>query len=278
MRWQIALGAVFVVIIVVALLLVGATETERMTSFSRAYYGRQIEVGALLFESSCRSCHGPQGKGIEGVAPAINSADLFNGDRLESISWTGTVEDYLRGVIAAGRPVPSEGTNYPQRMPAWGQEFGGPMRGDEIEGLVAYIMNWEDVALAEAGEGTPVPAPEDTIGTDITVELPEGDSDRGAALSDTLGCSGCHLLSEVGPPWLPDGGEPGIGERAGTRITQVDYTGEAINSEEYLIESIVLPDVYVVDGYQQGLMPGNYGDRLTVQEVADLVIYMLTLR
>ena len=237
---------------------------------------RRIEAGAALYENNCRSCHGPQGGGIEGVAPAVNALELFDGTRLTNIGFTGTVEDYIGGVIAAGRPVPSEGTNYPQRMPTWSQEYGGPLVDHQIEALVTFIMNWEDRALA--GDEEPV-LTGDRVGTDITVNLPEGDPENGEALANgSLGCAGCHILSATGPAWLPDGDQPGIGERAASRFTESGYNGTATSAEEYLFESTVLTNIFIVEGYEPNIMPGNYGDRLTPQDMADLIAYMISLQ
>lgn len=277
MKWYIALGTFCLIILVGLLIYVGIGEQERMVSFSRSYQSRQIEVGAALYENNCRSCHGPQGKGIVGVAPSINTAEIFSGQRLVEIGYSGTVEDFLAGVIAAGRPIPSEGANYPLRMPTWGQRFGGPMRDDQVESLVWFIMNWEDRALAE---GSPVPPPTgDTVGTDIAITLPEGDVEAGRAVSaGSAGCAGCHELSSVGPSWAPQADSPGIGERAEALIASGAYSGQAISVEQYLFESVVAPNVFLPDGFEANIMPGNYGDRLTVQELADLIAYMLSLR
>lgn len=276
MKWHIALGTVGVVIIVGLLGYIALGEQERMANFTTAYQSRQIEKGAALYENNCRSCHGPQGGGIQGVAPSLNSAELFTGARLEQIGFSGTIEDYLSGVIAAGRPVPSEGTSYPQRMPTWAQEYGGPLREDQIDSLVRFIMNWEDHALA-GGESQPTPAA-GFVGDDITVDLPPGDPESGQQLSEgPLGCAGCHTLSTVGPPWTGDG-EPGMGARAEQRIEQETYTGQAASPEQYLMESVVLPEAHIVEGYPSGVMPPGYGDRITAQELADLVAYMMSLR
>lgn len=276
MRWHIALGSVCIVIAIGLLGYVALGEQERMQSFTRSYNSRQIEKGAGLFENNCRTCHGPQGGGIPGVAPAVNTADLFTGARLEAAGFSGTVEDYLSGVIAAGRPVPSEGTNYPQRMPTWSQEFGGPLRDDQVEALVVFIMNWEDRALAGGG-AAPVPS-SGFVGEDITIDLPPGDPEAGRQVSSgALGCAGCHELSNVGPAWAGDG-EPGIGAKAESTIDQEGYTGQASTAEEYLVESVVRPEAYVVDGYELGIMPSGYGSRITAKELADLVAYMLSLR
>lgn len=278
MKWQIALGALSVVAMIIVLAVVGVGEPRRMADFTTSYQARQIETGALIFENSCRPCHGPQGKGIEGVAPAINAADLFNGNRLKAIGFAGTVQDYVRATISSGRPVPSEGTNYPQRMPTWSQDFGGPLRDDQINSLVAYVMNWQDRALQEAAGPTPTPLA-NVVGTDITISLPPGDVDRGKVLTEgNLGCVGCHILAATGPAWLQSGDTPGIGDRAATRIGEADYTGKATSPEQYLLESIVTPNAFVVSGFEANIMPANYAQRLTPQDAADLIAYLMSLR
>jgi cytochrome c2 len=231
MKWHIAIGTISLVVLVGLLVIVAVGEQERMQSFTVAYESRQIEAGAALFENNCRPCHGPQGGGIEGVAPALNVLAMFDGTRMENIGFTGTVEDYIGSVIAAGRPIPSEGTNYPQRMPTWSREYGGPLADHQIEALVSFIMNWEDRAVA--GDQQPVFTGE-SVGTDITVRLPEGDASNGEDLANTLGCAGCHILAPTGPAWMPDGGQPGIGERAANRFNEDGYNGSATTAEQYL--------------------------------------------
>lgn len=277
MKWYLILGTLSFVVLIAVLGVVAVNEPGRMERYGRGFDSRKIEEGAAVFETNCRTCHGPQGRGVEGLAPAVNTPAMFNGERLEEVGYTGTLADYLEGVISAGRPVPSEGANYPQRMPAWGQEFGGPLRDDQIENLVAFIQNWEDRALVEGPQTTPIP-PADTIGSDITVDLPDPDLESGERLATSLGCDACHILADVGPAWLPAADTPGIGERAETRFEQENYTGQATDATEYLVESIVLPDAFVVQSYAEAVMPGDYPDQLTTQEVADLVAYMLSLR
>jgi cytochrome c2 len=276
MKWYIGLGTAATVLVTIALLALGINEQVRMRSFTRAFEGRQIETGAALFENNCRPCHGPQGRGIEGVAPALNAADLFDGTRLAAVGYSGTTEDYVRSTVSAGRPVPSEGTNYPQRMPTWSQEYGGPLRGDQIDALVAFVMNWEEIALARGSETPAVPEGE-AVGTDITVSLPEGDAESGKALAEgPLGCVGCHILSNTGPAWEGSSEQAGVGTRAQTRFEQDNYTGAATSAEQYLIESVLRPNAFVVEGFDPDLMPQNYGSRVTVQDLADLVAYLET--
>jgi mono/diheme cytochrome c family protein len=279
MKWHIALGLGSIFVLLAVLGYVAINEQDRMENFTVSYESRQIERGASLFETNCLPCHGPQGRGVEGVAPALNSADLFNGQRLQSIGFAGTLEDYLRGVISAGRPVPSEGATYPERMPTWGQENGGPLRSDQIENLVAFIANWEETALAEAS-GQPTPPPSgNMMGEDIQISLPKGDPERGKTLAEgPFGCVGCHILTETGPSWQAQGDTPGIGSRASTRISEEDYTGTAENAVQYLLESIVQPNTFVVEGFAPNIMPPNFGDRVTIQDAADLIAYLQTFQ
>jgi mono/diheme cytochrome c family protein len=160
-------------------------------------------------------------------------------------------------------------------MPTWGEQYGGPLRDDQIEALVAFIMNW-----AEQGAGpgpTQALPPGEAVGTDIHVSRPPGDPAAGASLAENLGCSGCHVLSTVGPAWMAQGDEPGIGTRASARIGQDDYAGDATTPEEYLVESILVPGAYIVPGFESVQMPTNYGERLSAQQLSDLVTYLLGL-
>jgi cytochrome c2 len=83
------------------------------------------------------------------------------------------------------------------------------------------------------------------------------------------GCVTCHSLEAdvvlVGPS------HAGVGTRAGAYVA-------GMSAEEYLRESVVEPDAHVVDGYTPGMMYQNYAEELNVQEIADLVVYLQTLK
>jgi mono/diheme cytochrome c family protein len=268
------MGAMVAAVAVLAVM--GIDEGARMESFNRSYESRRIEEGALIFENNCRRCHGPQGEGTP-LGPALNTPELFDGTRLQAAGFAGTLEDFIAGTVASGRPVPSEGTNFPERMPTWSEEFGGPFRIDQVENVVSFILNWEQRALAGA---EPTQVSEDLMmGHDFRVELPEGEPEVGKTLAEgALGCAACHILSEVGPAWAATDGLPGLAVRAEIRIQQEDYQGESSNAEEYLIESVIQSNAFVVDGYVESVMPTDFGERLTLQDMADLLAYMLTFR
>lgn len=276
MKWYIAVGMAAFVGAAGVLAVMGINESQRMEDFARSYDSRRIEEGAAIFENNCVRCHGPQGHGVPGLAPALNTAELFDGSRLQAVGFAGSLEDYLSGTVASGRPVPSEGTNYPERMPTWSEEFGGPLRVDQVENVVAFIMNWEARAMAEGGPATPSG---DMMGQDFSVPLPEGDPQVGRALTEgPLGCAACHVLAEVGPLWAGDDSMQPLAVRAESRIQQADYQGSATTAEEYLIESVVRSNAYIVEGYDTVAMPADFGQRVTLQDMADLLAYMLTFR
>ncbi len=95
--------------------------------------------------------------------------------------------------------------------------------------------------------------------------------------SGVWACSNCHSVDEaqtrlIGP------GMWGLHERADDRATE---SGDA-DGITYVANSIYHPNDYIVpdDGtgaYPPGLMPANYGDLLTEEEMNNLVAYLLSL-
>lgn len=91
-----------------------------------------------------------------------------------------------------------------------------------------------------------------------------GDVAAGEALYAGLGCVACHSLdgsTGVGPSYL------GLGERAASTV-------DGLSADEYVRESIINPCEFVVDGFTC-VMPQNYGDQLSPQDLADLVAFTL---
>jgi mono/diheme cytochrome c family protein len=272
---EITLGILMVIATSVILIYVGLTEETRMARFELGQRAQAIEVGAALFADACADCHGPKGEGVPGLCPPLNDSFFFT-DRMEEVGWGGTLEDYIIAVVASGR-IHSTRPQYAgggvPAMPAWSQDFGGPLRNDQIQTIATFIMNWESTA----GEITPPVVVGEPAGLDITVELPGGDPQRGELLAVQHGCTACHVSTATGPSWTATAQEPGIGERAETRIAQPDYTGTAEDGYQYLFESIVLPNIYVVQGFAP-IMPEGYDRTLSQQDAADLIEYMLTYR
>jgi mono/diheme cytochrome c family protein len=288
MSWRVIVGSVSLVITMILLGYVAVTEQDRMASFTTSYQARQIEEGGTLFENNCATCHGLDGKGT-GRAPALNTPDLLtNGKRLTEIQWAGSVHDYILATVSGGRPRASAAfSQYPQRMPTWSQDYGGPLRDDQILNIVAYVMNWAP-ALANA---TPEPTQAIVaVGTDITQKLPAGTATAGQQVVQTAGCTACHISQggavTVGPNWQPaaDNNSQGIGTRAALRIKAADYKGKATSGDQYIFESIVAPDAYLVPGLPSyvangaSVMPHTFATTLSAQNVADVIAYLDTIK
>jgi mono/diheme cytochrome c family protein len=274
---EITLGIILVMATGAFLILYGLNEPQRMAQLEEEQQAQAIEVGADLFDINCKGCHGPQGEGTPGLCPPLNDKHFFTG-RLGEVGWTGALEDYIVATVSSGRLVSTRPELYPGNakpaMPAWSDHYGGPLREDQIRSIAAFVMNWEATAPDRQVAATPAGP---VVGTDITKELPAGNPENGSALATAQGCVGCHVATQTGPAWAASADQPGIGERAATRITQPDYTGAATTPEQYLFESIVAPGVFVVEGFQP-LMPPDYGTKLTDQDVADLIAHMLTIK
>lgn len=88
-----------------------------------------------------------------------------------------------------------------------------------------------------------------------------------AANGEALGCIGCHNAEEVAP--LTEGTWTRWDEIRSQLPQFADYT-----FERYVVESIVHPWDYTVPGYPEFTMPNNYGERLSYQDLADLIAYL----
>ncbi len=392
---RILVGIVMFVGIMVLVGWVAINEEARMQSFQRQFEARSIERGAELFAANCSTCHGSDGRGIQGRAPALNSPHFFGHDftasyknqiaalrqeltnlenerlalaaelatatsarrdeintrlaeiqkkvsadglpaqiaaleaeitniqnqllpatlkgypsaqqlsehpewvtRLGQAQWVGTLESYIITTLTHGRAQNRYlwGEN---AMVAWGQEGGGPLRRDQLGDLASYILNWdkgsewtiEDALLVNQYAIVPLPGGggggslADAAGSDVDAILAAweensivGDPERGKSIyenaapserGELLGCSGCHAGGVQAPAtnltW-----DAVLAERL--KLSQfAGYT-----PEKYIVESIVNPNAYIVPGYQSGVMPQNFANRVSVQDLADIVAYLKT--
>lgn len=87
-----------------------------------------------------------------------------------------------------------------------------------------------------------------------------------ALVGQNPGCATCHSVdgSQLVGPSLK-----GVAERAASRVQ-----GES--AAEYLHQSLVEPNAYVVEGFSEGIMPSYKG--LSEAQLNDLVAYLLALK
>ena len=101
------------------------------------------------------------------------------------------------------------------------------------------------------------------IGTDLDSPLPMGDAARGESLFNELGCNACH-----GEQDLPSG--PAIGRMASDAR---EMNGD--QADLFLRESILLPCEELADGYANCIMPQDYGEKMSAQDLSDVIAYLL---
>lgn len=119
--------------------------------------------------------------------------------------------------------------------------------------------------VASRSRSTPsAPIGAQAYGTEVAVALEGASTAEGEALLDAFQCSVCHILGDerVAPRFA------GIAERASARR-------KPLPARQYLYESIVHPGGYLVEGYANA-MPGNYADRLSIEEIGHIIAYLLT--
>lgn len=258
---KITVGIVVAFGIALAVTYVGYGELDRLSTREANFAGRSIENGAKLFETNCVGCHGVQGQGLPGVAPALNSAHFFDG-RLQEVGYAGTLESYIELTIAAGRPVGSG--QYAAVMPTWGEEYGGPMRPDQVRDLADFILNWETTAVG-GGEAAPT--------EEVVIDVNADPIEIGKAVYAANACASCH-------------GEPGgagvIGPNLGGIATRGSEEVAGLSAEEYIHQSIIDPNAFIVPQCPAGpcspnLMPQTFGSTLSEAELNGLVQYLLTL-
>lgn len=275
---KILIGTLALLFSLVLLIGQGIIETPRMAAQTASWDGRSIEKGAEIFANNCSTCHGPDGKGLPGVAPALHSAYFFT-NRLKDVGYAGSLHDYIAGTVASGRPSNAI-SQWAQRMPTWGSRYGGPLRDDQVESVTKFVLNWKEDALTQSPEEDPWQPFENAPTTTLTgtVAPPaaaggpvEGQPRAPQDLFIAMGCSGCHMIDQDQTDSNRGVIAPNLGnlnEVAGTMVPGED-------APTYVHNSIVDPNAFVVEGYAPGVMPQNFKDRMSDEEIVGLANWLL---
>lgn len=173
-RLDISLGLLAIVATVAVTAIVGFGEQARMDRDAHGWDARKIEVGAELFDEYCAECHGTNAVG--GTCPPLDeTSGLHGGDvapgvawRLEELGWDpASPFEYAYSVVSAGKTMSSRPDRYPgnrlaaetgdrealdMAMPAHGEDYGGPLRPDQLEALAAYIVAFRDAVPDDPDE------------------------------------------------------------------------------------------------------------------------------
>ncbi|HXF62401.1 MAG TPA: c-type cytochrome, partial [Caldilineaceae bacterium] len=101
---------------------------------------------------------------------------------------------------------------------------------------------------------------------DFAAALAAANPDNGQTVALTYGCVGCHATDPnqqmTGPTWFH------VGDTAANRQP-------GVSPANYLYTSITNPNAYVVPNYPAGVMPQNYQDTMSQEELADIIAFLL---
>jgi putative heme-binding domain-containing protein len=254
-NWLSVCGAALLLSVVCAFM--GRAQDRAVT-----YAPADIRYGAQIYAAQCAACHGANGTQIGGV-------DLGGGQLRRASS-----DQDLRAVLANGIP----GTAMP------------PFRLDpsEVTAIVAYIRNMRNFD-SHAGN--------------------LGDANRGRAWFEGAGgCTSCHRVNGKGPRVAPDLSEIGALRSAdflqrklldangtmlpvnrsvravtkdgkvinGRRLNEDTYSVQLIDDQEHLL-SLDKANLREFTVLTTSTMP-SYKDKMSDQEMADLIAYLLTLK
>jgi mono/diheme cytochrome c family protein len=195
-----------------------------------------LSNGKAQFVQKCGSCHGLDRAGTQGqTGPDLDAA--FRG-ALRAGMNRETVQGVVRDQIANVR----RGSQMPEDL----------VTGKDARDVAAYVAfaanrtGEDEGALAQAGlEGA-------TSGRQIFV---------------AAGCGSCHELAKAGTNGTTGPSLDDLASAAGQREP-------GTSPEEYVEESLVDPDAFVAEGFQQGVMPSFEG-RLSERQIQTLVDYLL---
>jgi len=246
---------------VIAWLMCAGATAHAQADHGAQYSQAEIAAGYRVYSTQCTQCHGANGDGISGV-------DLRRGVFRRAASDEDLAKVITGGVAGAGMPP-----------------FA--LQPAELAGVVAFIR----------------------AGFDQTVSVTVGDAARGRALFDAKGaCASCHRVNGRGPLGAPDLSGVGLARTLGALqrslldptsgmlpanrpvhiVTRTGQTirGRRLNEDTYTVQvldtterlrSIAKSDITTMNFETTSPMP-SYASRLTPDEIADVLAYLVTLR
>jgi putative heme-binding domain-containing protein len=240
---------------------------SRAMAQEHGYTPADIENGSRLYQSTCAGCHGPAGDSVPGI-------DLMRGQFRRATS-----DAEIAAIIRSGVP----GTTMPPSA------FSEAQAGT----IVAYLRSLAPAASRAAA----------------AADVVRGDAARGRSLFAGKGeCASCHRVNGAGPRVAPDLSDigairspvelqqkivdPNAVIRTGNHYVEAltkdgaTITGRLLNYDTFSIqlidtnERLVSLSKSALREYKfikTSKMP-SYRDRLTADEVTDLVSYLFSLR
>lgn len=240
-------------------------EAPRTQEISAALTPAELaQVGqTIVRQRGCLACHTIEpGAGLKGGGRGPNLAGVA-ARRAQGVSGgPGNLVDYLAQSLYEPGAYLVEG--FANIMPP---STGAPasLAYEEVVAVVAYLQSLGKTPTVKVGD---VPKPSGTHAAGnatATAPAPAAVVDP-AALFASLACEGCHSLKA---------GEVKLGPALDLSSLKQAASGRGMSLEAYLIESIVDPKAYERKGFPGGIMPPDYGTRLSAAQLDALLRYLI---
>jgi cytochrome c oxidase subunit II len=151
-----------------------------------------------------------------------------------------------------------------------------PLECTELCGLGHSLMRTEAIVMKPAAfdawlrqqEKAVAPPPSSTTSTSTstTSTTASPSSAAGLAAFNSYGCSGCHTLTAAKATGT-------VGPDLDKLVSFAKQAKQPL--EPFVHESIVNPDAYIQPGYPKGVMPGDFGTRITKSQLDGLVTFLV---
>jgi cytochrome c2 len=226
-----------------------------------------IALGSTIFhgKGTCTLCHSPVG----GRAPVLDGVGARAANRIKDARYKGKATnggEYIHESMVEPSAFVVEG-------------FGKPGTNDTVSPMPQ--INKGSIGLNEGEINAVISYLQSSSGVEVTVSIPKGGEavapkggEAPPAPSSAVtaeeaikkhGCGMCHKVldeeGEMGPSLLD------VGKVANARI-------KGLTSAEYIRNSILHPNDFVVQGFDPDMMPGDFGEKMTAKELEMIVSFL----
>jgi cytochrome c5 len=233
-----------------------------------------IAAGARIYSRTCVLCH----SGVGDRAPKLDTIGTVWRERISDPHYRGaakTLGEYLREsmlepsayvVKGFGKP----GTNDTESPMPDASKGAVALNPNEIDAVIAYLQSTAGVKVTVASRPNPAAGGKRREAKDLAAAKAP---DEVSALRK-FQCEVCHHLP--GLPYEEPVQRPGpdlreIWKTAGRRVPGLD-------AKAFIAESILFPNKRIAEGFDRGLMPDDYGDRMLLAEFHMIVEYLAAER
>lgn len=215
-------------------------------------------------QRGCLACHTIEpGAGVKGGGRGPNWADIASRRAQGVPGGPGNLVEYLTQSLYEPGAYLVEG--YANIMPA---AINPPAKlsYEEVVAVIDYLQSLGGKPAVKIGD---IPRPPAGAGTAAGQPGASGGAALAepAAMMDGFGCAACHS---------PKAGETRVGPSLDPGDLRQTAAQRGTSPEAYVMESIVKPAAYEKEGFPKGVMPPDFGTKLTAAQLEALVMYLLS--